>query len=162
MIRGIHHVAIHVKDFDGILKFYKEAFGFVPTGDEVKWEKNPVLDSIIGLKDSAARTVMLKAGTCYIEVFEYFAPKPREAGAARPSDRGYTHFCVDVTDIEAEYKRLQACGMRFFNPVPVDVGIVKTVYGQDPEGNVIEIQQTSGSTEFEMKELNKGLTHTRA
>jgi ketosteroid isomerase-like protein len=32
-----------------------------------EWEKNPVVDSIVGLKDSAARIVMLKAGTCYLK-----------------------------------------------------------------------------------------------
>jgi hypothetical protein len=131
-------------------------------GGEMKCEKNPVLDSTIVLNDSAGRLLLLKAETCYFEVFEYFIPKPREAGAARPCDRGYTHFCVDVTDIEAEYKRLQPCGMRFFHPAPVDLGIVKAAYGQDPEGNVGEIQQTSGFTAVELAGLNKNLIHTRA
>jgi catechol 2,3-dioxygenase-like lactoylglutathione lyase family enzyme len=143
MIRGIHHIAMRAHDFDRMLAFYQDAFGFTPIAPVSEWKNSPMIDSIIGLKGSAARTVMLKAGTCFIELFEYFAPAPRDNPPLRPQDFGYTHFCVDVTDIDAEYKRLQALGMTFAHPAPVDAGDVKTVYGRDPEGNLIEIQQVA-------------------
>jgi catechol 2,3-dioxygenase-like lactoylglutathione lyase family enzyme len=155
MIRGIHHVAIHVKDLDRMVKFYKDAFGFEQVGGEIAWKDDPATDTIVGLKNSAARTVMLRAGACYFEVFEYSAPAPRDAGAAVASDRGYTHFCVDVTNIEEEFERLSKLGMRFFHTSAVDLGIVKTIYGQDPEGNLIEVQETSNTCDFELATLNK-------
>jgi catechol 2,3-dioxygenase-like lactoylglutathione lyase family enzyme len=157
MIRGIHHLAIHVKDLDRIVKFYKDAFGFEQVGSEIAWRNAPLVDSLIGLKDSAARTVMLHAGSCYLEVFEYEAPQPREAGAAVASDRGYTHFCVDVTDIDAECERLANLGMRFHHTSPGDAGSQKFIYGQDPEGNLIELLETTRSSDFELAALKRTL-----
>ena len=47
-----------------------------------------------------ARGAMLRAGTCYLEMFQFSAPEPESTRPLRPFDKGYTHFCVDVTDIE--------------------------------------------------------------
>ena len=81
---------------------------------------------------------MLKCGTCYMELFQWDAPQPNSDKPLRPFDKGYTHFCVDVTDIEREYERLQKLGMTFGH-TPIDMGHVKSIYGRDPEGNVIGV-----------------------
>ena len=154
MIRGIHHVGIHVRDFDRMVKFYKEAFGFEVI-DEFSWEGVELVDQLIDVPNSAARGAMLRAGTCYMEMFEFKAPKPSSDKPLRPFDKGYTHFCVDVTDIEKEYERLKSVGMTFGHPSPIDMGHVKSVYGRDPEGNVIEIQQTAADCVFRLDKLPK-------
>ncbi|MFA7586200.1 MAG: VOC family protein, partial [Novosphingobium sp.] len=97
---------------------------------------------------------MLKAGNCYLELFEYAAPAPREGEPHRPCDRGYTHFALDVVDIEAEYDRLVAGGMTFAHPRPVDFGEIQAVYGKDPDGNLIEIQQTTSDQAFALERLD--------
>lgn len=148
MIRGIHHVAVHVRDLDRMVKFYREAFGFEAVGEPFSWRDNPIIDQLIDVAGSAARGAMLRAGNCYLELFEFSAPAPESVRALRPSDKGYTHFCVDVTDIEREYDRLKSLGMRFAQPAPLDLGHVKSLYGRDPEGTVIEIQQTGQSCDF--------------
>lgn len=142
MIRGIHHFAIHVHDMDKMMKFYKEAFGFELVGEAFSWADSEFIDNIVDVKDSAARGGMLRAGNCYIEIFQYSNPKPNVSEPLNPYDKGYTHFCVDVTEIEMEYERLKGLGMTFSQPGPIDVGHVKSIYGRDPEGNLIEIQQT--------------------
>ena len=71
MIRGIHHIAVHVHDMDKMIQFYKEAFGFEVVGEPFSWENNDFIDRIVSVKNSAARGAMLKAGTCYMEMFEY-------------------------------------------------------------------------------------------
>lgn len=144
MIRGIHHVSIHVNDLDRMMDFYRDAFGFALVGERFEWKDVEALDNILDVKGTAARGAMMRAGTCYIELFEFSAPAPAQTTPKRPNDKGYTHFCVDVTDIESEYERLKGLGMTFGHPAPIDMGHVKTVYGRDPEGNVIEIQQTAG------------------
>jgi predicted enzyme related to lactoylglutathione lyase len=54
---------------------------------------------------------------------------------------GITHVCLDVTDLDAEYARLKAAGMTFHCP-PQAIGMdVRTTYGRDPDGNVIELQE---------------------
>jgi glyoxylase I family protein len=153
MIRGIHHVALCTSKFDLMVKFYRDAFGFAPAVDELRWENTAVIDQAIGVPGSAARTVMLKAGNCYLEIFEYFAPPGRNDPPLAPQDRGYTHFCVDTTDIAADYKRLSALGMKFAHTEPLDFGTIKAVYGKDPEGRIIEIQQCTPQHEFAIEQL---------
>ena len=61
------------------------------------------------------------------------------------SDHGITHICLDVTDLDGEYDRLAAAGMTFHCP-PQRIGDdVKTTYGRDPDGNVIELQEILSS-----------------
>jgi len=153
MIRGIHHVAVHVRDLDRMVRFYREAFGFEVVGEEFSWRDNATLDQILDVPGSAARGAMLRAGSCYLEMFQFSAPEPVSTRPLRPFDKGYTHFCVDATDIEREYERLQALGMTFGHSAPVDVGHVKSIYGRDPEGNVIEIQQTAADCAFRLDKL---------
>ena len=153
MIRGIHHVAVHCHDLDRMMKFYKDAFGFEPVDEGTTWRDQETVDQIIDVKGSAARAVMLRAGTCYLELFQYSAPEPESTRPLRPYDKGYTHFCVDVTDIEQEYERLKGLGMTFGHPRALDAGIVTTIYGRDPEGNIIEVQQTKDECNFRLDKL---------
>ena len=85
---------------------------------------------------------MLKAGNAMVEIFEYDSPTPKKGDRRRPvCDHGITHICLDVKDVDAEYERLKAAGMTFHCP-PQDLGpIVRTTYGRDPDGNVIELQE---------------------
>lgn len=152
MIRGIHHVAVHVRDLDRMIGFYHDAFGFTVVGEPFSWRDEAVLDRLIDVPGSAARGAMLRAGNCYLEMFQFSAPEGSEA-PRNPQDKGYTHFCVDVTDIEAEFSRLQGLGMTFGAPAPIDMGHVKSVYGRDPEGNVIELQQTAAHCDFRLDQL---------
>ena len=154
MIRGIHHVGMNCRDMDRMKTFYCKAFGFEPVDDGFGWEKGePTMDHIVDVKDSASKGVMLRAGTCYLELFEYSSPPPESPNPKRPNDRGYTHFCVDVTEIEKDIPYLIECGMTFNDRAFVDVGHVKTIYGYDPEGNVIEVQQCMPNNGFTLEEI---------
>lgn len=155
MIRGIHHVAVHVHDLDRMIRFYREAFGFTVVGEPFGWENDEFVDRIVAVKNSAARGAMLKAGTCYMELFQYSKPAPNHAGGIDPFDKGYTHFCVDVTQIHDEIERLKKLGMTFPEEAPINVGHVITLYGRDPEGNLIEIQETIDSNcDFPLDKLD--------
>jgi catechol 2,3-dioxygenase-like lactoylglutathione lyase family enzyme len=155
MIRGIHHIGMNCRDMERMKRFYIEAFGFSPVDDGFAWADEPMMDVIVDVKGSASKGVMLRAGTCYLELFQYSAPAPQMPDPKRPHDRGYTHFCIDVTDMEADMAHLKACGMTFNDRDFVDVGHVKTLYGYDPEGNVIEVQQCAPANGFTLEELRE-------
>lgn len=141
MIRGIHHTAICTADLDRLVAFYRDVVGFEIV-NEGRWENNELIDSIIGVPNSAARTVMMRAGNAYLEFFQYDRPEGRDAERLRPYDRGYTHICLDVVDIHAEHDRLTKAGMRF-NREPGGFGEIRAVYGWDLDGNIVEIQETA-------------------
>jgi catechol 2,3-dioxygenase-like lactoylglutathione lyase family enzyme len=148
MIGGIHHVALSTGDVERLLGFYRDLLGFEVLFDQTWPEGTEVADAITGLEGSSARQVMLGADNAYLELFEYRSPTPRQGDPARPvCDHGITHVCLDVSDLDAEYQRLRAAGMRFHSP-PQDLGAgvgVRTTYGRDPDGNVVELQELSSS-----------------
>jgi catechol 2,3-dioxygenase-like lactoylglutathione lyase family enzyme len=94
---------------------------------------------------------MLRLGNAYLELFQYSAPEPGQGDPnRRVCDPGITHLCLDVTDVDAEYARLSAVGMVFHSP-PQDVAPgVRTVYGRDPDGNVVELQEVAAGQRIEM------------
>lgn len=141
-------MAVH--DLDRMVDFYCDAFGF-ELASRSGWDDVPMIDKIVGLKQSKAETVMLRAGNAYVEMFRYDAPEGRtNEPLRRACDQGYTHFCLDVTDIEATYERLLDCGMTFNTPPPpletLRGGKIRATYGHDPEGNIIEIQEILDDT----------------
>ena len=143
MIRGIHHVAISTPDLDRIVVFYRDVLGAEPVY-EGGWEKgSDIIDRIVGLQGSSCRQAMLKLGNAYLEFFEYKTPAPETKDPDYPpNNHGYTHFCIDVTDIDAEYERLSKAGVKFNIPPPDFEGsAIRATYGRDPDGNIIEIQQ---------------------
>jgi catechol 2,3-dioxygenase-like lactoylglutathione lyase family enzyme len=143
MIRGVHHVAISTPNLERIVAFYRDIVG-AEVVYEGGWQRgSDVIDGIVGLKNSEAKQAMLKLGNAYLEFFEYVSPagdpKNPKYGV---NDHGYTHFALDVQDIDAEYERLSRGGMTFNCPPPNFPGSpIRATYGRDPDGNVIEIQE---------------------
>ncbi|MFP6814127.1 MAG: VOC family protein [Pseudomonadales bacterium] len=138
MIVGIHHVAIGVPDFQKGLEFYRDVLGFEVMSQGQISDNEPA-NRTIGLDDIRAEVAMLKAPNAYIELWQYSNPAP-EDHRQRPSDYGYPHFALQVTDIQQEYDRMRAAGMEFVGE-PVDFGTFSAIYGRDPFGNVIEIYE---------------------
>jgi glyoxylase I family protein len=142
MIRGIHHVAISTGDADRLAAFYRDLLGFDILLDHTWPPGTDVADRITGLDGSSARQIMLRRGSAYLELFQYFAPEPVTGDSKRPvCDHGITHLCLQVDDLDAEYQRLSEEGMTFHS-APQDLGGgLRTTYGRDPDGNVIELHE---------------------
>jgi catechol 2,3-dioxygenase-like lactoylglutathione lyase family enzyme len=139
MIKGFHHAALSTADLDRCVKFYTGVLGC-----EVAWTfgwptGSPAADAVTGLHDSSARAAMLKLGSSFLEIFEFTSPIPKAVHGDRPAcDHGITHICLEVKDIQAEYLRLKAAGMRFHCPPQAqDTGWV--TYGRDCDGNIVEL-----------------------
>lgn len=145
MIRGVHHVALSTADLARLQAFYCDLLGFREItraswhGDQGK------IDRVMDLPETAATTVMLELGPLCVELFQFAAPaQPSKADGERPVHKhGITHLCFDVDDVDTEYRRLSAAGVRFHTP-PQDFGVAKATYGRDPDGNVFELQQLTG------------------
>lgn len=140
MITGIHHTAISTPDIERSLAFYRDLMGFEVLSDTTWPVGTAVADLVTGLKDSSSRMIMLRIGEMHLELFQYSSPEPKTMDPNRPvADHGYTHICMSVTDVDAEYERLVAGGMKFHCPPQSMGGTIKATYGRDPDGNVIEL-----------------------
>jgi catechol 2,3-dioxygenase-like lactoylglutathione lyase family enzyme len=143
-VTGVHHVSMSVPNLQKAKEFYVDILGFEIVA-KMGWEQgSDAIDDIVGLKNSAANLLMLRAGNAHLELFEYTSPEPKPGDPMRPAcDHGYTHFCLDVVGIYEVYQRLVDAGMEFNTPPQgqvAETGIVAT-YGRDPFGNLIEIQE---------------------
>ena len=145
MIEGIHHIGIGVPDLDAAIAFYCDVLGM-----EDEWGADidgtdVQSDAVIGLPNVTARMRMVRSGSCRVELWEYANPAPVSFDQSYPaSNRGITHFCLQVSDIASEHARLSAEGMTFAGP-PVAMEGMTAVYGRDPFGNIIEIYEETGA-----------------
>ncbi len=125
-----------------MLDFYTVGVGF-EKAFESAWKDNPDLEKTIDLKDSIGRMVVLRAGNAYLELHEYRQPEGQPLDPHNMAcDQGIRHLCLDVTDIHAESERLTNAGMTFKWPPQFHERVgVWSVYGRDPEGNIVELQE---------------------
>ena len=138
MIKGLHHAGLSVKDLDRSIQFYC-LLGMELLRRGV-WEGGP-MDPITELTGTRGRSAMLSVGAQHLELFEFAAPTGRPADPARPvCDHGITHFCIEVADVESEYRRLAVAGVRF-HCAPQEFKGAKATYARDPDGNVVELVQ---------------------
>lgn len=144
MLKGVHHVGLSTNNIKRLTNFYCEVLGFEPMM-EMDWQAGTELgtqvDRIIGLKNTVSKVAMVSKGSLIIELFEYSVPTPKpKAPDWKVCDHGYSHICLEVEDIDAEYERLRKAGMTFHLPPSTDpYNGMKAIYGRDPEGNVIEL-----------------------
>jgi len=154
MILGIHHAAISTPDLDRALDFYCGILGF-QVASRMDWEKGTALpDTILGVKDTAARQAKLRAGNCFLELFEFSSPPPRSL-RREVQDLGIAHLCLHVRDLEAEVARLEAAGISFRSD-PQRRPSHASVYGHDPDGNILELLEvTDHSHPFSFANLER-------
>ena len=143
MIRGLHHPGITTGNLDRLLPFYRDLLGFQQVsgfGWEAGSEMSALAGQIIGIADSTARAVLLRAGNAFVEIFEYQTPASTRSDDRSLSQQGFAHLCFDSDDVIADHARLVAAGV-VFNAAPLDVGPMRLCFCRDPDGNFVELQQ---------------------
>lgn len=151
MIRGIHHPGITTGNLEPMLSFYRDLLGFQQIsgfGWEAGTEMSDFAAQITGVPRSTARSVLLRAGNAFVEIFEYTTPASSRSDDRALSQQGWAHVCFDSDDVVADHARLVALGVTF-NSEPTDVGPMRVCYCRDPDGNFVELQQiTDPSSEM--------------
>jgi catechol 2,3-dioxygenase-like lactoylglutathione lyase family enzyme len=156
MIRGLHHMGLVTSNFERMKEFYTKVLEFDVVWDGEwkdeehngtaygllggKWKDEDFSGKMRGVVDLSSKIAFLSGGNIYIELVEYSKAKSRDAAPLRVIDRGYTHLCLDVTDIESVCTRMLDAGMPTFS-APVERGTHRAAFGRDPDGNLIEILQ---------------------
>jgi glyoxylase I family protein len=152
-IRGVHHLAISVPSLQAAKAFYVDTLGFA-LADESELPPSKIADTVTQLTDAHSHVLMVNAGNVFLEIFEYHSPAPALQKRPRVCDHGYTHFALEVDDIDEAYQALAEAGVEWHcAPVEVDEGYRMT-YGRDPFGNIIEIQQLQTDVPYSFSALN--------
>lgn len=149
MILGVHHASITSADVDRLAAFYCDHLGF-EVAMRTEWGAgNTGADAIYGLSDTAVKMVMMRGTNCFLELFQFESPAGKPCDPQRPvNDQGYTHICIAVADIEAEYVRLSEAGMKFNCPPQTARGLCRATYGRDPDGNIVELMEADPDGPF--------------
>ena len=155
---GVHHIGVSVPDLDKAREFYLDILGAVEEVEPLSWADNPFIDRIVGLEGSAARQFFCRLGNVQIEVFEYSAPRQAQLAPDRGvNEYGYTHFAIQVEDLEAVHERIVAAGLPVHAPpdmssITVDADGTKHGYSgtycRDFFGNVFEILEIHETPEI--------------
>jgi catechol 2,3-dioxygenase-like lactoylglutathione lyase family enzyme len=138
MIKGFGHIGISVADLDRSVEFYRLMLGMQVV--ELEAFEGTLYERILALEGTRGRVALLRNGNLELELFQFVRPFPKPNDPRRPvCDQGISHFCVEVSDIDAEYERMKASGVDFHCAPLAFGGNVKATYGRDPDGNVFEL-----------------------
>ena len=144
-IRKSHHHSFTVSDMDRSIRFYRDLLGLELIQDAVRANLESY-DRIVGYKNVDLRIAMLREqeGDFILELIQYRNP-PGKVREMQNYYVGASHVCFLVDNLEAEYKRLSAAGVRFTSP-PVDIVregklLGCTLYLIDPDGITVELDQ---------------------
>jgi catechol 2,3-dioxygenase-like lactoylglutathione lyase family enzyme len=144
-IRKAHHHSFTVSDMDRSIRFYRDLLGLELIQDAVRANLESY-DQIAGYRNVDLRIVMLRerGGDFILELIEYRNP-PAQIRELQNYYVGASHVCFLVDDMQAEYKRLSAAGVRFNSP-PVEIvrdgkWVGTALYLFDPDGITVELEQ---------------------
>ncbi len=133
------HVGLSVTDIDRSIAFYRDMLGLEPLC-EVFAFGGEQFEVIMDIPGATGRMCMIGKGSLNLELFEFAGSQAKDPEYP-VSDRGYSHFGVEVDDIAQTYDRLRAAGARIHSPVITFTGGMQAAYCRDPDGNVFEIME---------------------
>ncbi|WP_328623735.1 VOC family protein [Streptomyces sp. NBC_00353] len=145
---AVWHFSFTVSDLDAAVAFYVDALGC--TCVHRQEQSNEYTRKLVAYPDAHLRIAQLRIGEGvqvsghHLELVQYLAPRG-ERGDRNIANPGAAHLAFAVADIEAEYARLSALGVRFFStPNLITDGVNKgggTVYFYGPDDIVHELVQ---------------------
>ena len=152
MIIGFAHPCLVVENSKSVRDFYCAMFGFTELSEE-GWADSSVIDSAVGVQNSAVTGYMLAGPNCFLEIHEYLSPKKDtnntlDLTTSYPANTlGIRHLAFQVDDCLVEAKRFtEHGGVLFSEPVEMVDGVY-AVYGRDPFGHIIELCEPVTSSE---------------
>jgi lactoylglutathione lyase len=141
-VHRVSHVGICVSDIDRSLQFYRDGLGFELMS---KYEIDKAFGRVMELDDMVGgKTWMIGRDGMTIEFLHYDSPPVEgDANRRRMNERGFTHLCVYVDDVDAVAARLVELGGAVYDVTRTEVNVddIKGnwVYCTDPDGVRIEL-----------------------
>ncbi|MBP0452155.1 VOC family protein [Kitasatospora sp. RG8] len=126
MLKNLMYVAVYVTDQDRALSFYTEGLG---------------LNKRIDYPGPDGRFLTVAAGDDAVEIILWSGGSGRSPVVEDEGAVVVGSVFLESDDLEAEFKVLQARGVRFVEPAPVHYPYGVRITALDPDGNRIELRQ---------------------
>lgn len=149
----VRHVSMATSNLRPMIAFYSAFLGGQDPRHVGKWinVSGDRVDRVSGLSGSKIEMAWFQLRNLEIEIFQYHSHPVQRPSAARPLDApGYNMIVFDVSDIAKARRRLQEAGGTIVTvPGTLDGGQV--VFGRDPDGNLIGLQELPASSVLSAK-----------
>lgn len=139
------HISLTARDADALSAFYREALGFIDRRPPVRLSGEKISRGN-GLPNSSIYSIWLalpgNPGP-FLEVMEY--SDPLESRIPAVNEPGYAHIAFEVEDLHASIERVLRSGGTLQGKVTNFGSHARPyliVYVRDPEGNIIELEQS--------------------
>jgi len=134
MTPSCHHLGIFTNNPSSLIKFYKEKLGFEEGG--TKLVSRDLMEKIFGIPSSCSLT-KLRLGQSVLEII---SPQSLNLKRKEYDISGYNHWALEVADKEKFCQELRQKGVVVLEVEREDRRIF---FVKDPEGNLIEIYESS-------------------
>ncbi len=130
MLKKIDHIAIAVSSVDDALKVFGEVFGLKA-------------EHIEEIPDQKVKAATVRIGDSNIEFIEPTDPESGVAKFMEKKGEGIHHICVEVADIDAELKALEAKGVALIDKQARKglAGRIAFVHPKSTKGVLMELVQ---------------------
>lgn len=142
MIKAIRHTGIVVADLERMLHFWCDILGFTMV-KQIN-ESGSHIDSMMGLSGVFVTTAKLAAPDGnLIELLHFHSHPDQVRWNGTPYTTGLTHIALTVDDLDQLVSKLTHYGVTFpAIPQSSPDGLVRVIYGQGPEGILLELVET--------------------
>ena len=149
MLVQVWHFSFTVSDIEQSVLFYRDVLGLELVHRQE--QANEYTRRFVGYADAHLKVAQFRIAAApvnrsghMLELIEYVAPRGEKIDT-RTKNTGTAHLAFEVDDIQTEYNRMRALGVRFRTaPVAIEAGINKggfTCYFLDPDDITLEIIQ---------------------
>ena len=143
------HTNLIARDWESLVRFYREVFGCEPRGPERDlpdaWLENVTAVSNAHLRGVHLRLPGYDNDGPTLEIFSY--DQLIERGLPRANECGFGHIAFAVEDVDEAVQAVVAAGGNAVGEIATaevkGVGLLRVVYARDPEGNIVELQKWS-------------------
>jgi glyoxylase I family protein len=135
------HVAVRVSDMDRATRFYTEVFDAEILTNPFVIEGDFAAAMMGGVPGARFRIRQMSFEGGVVELFEFLSPR-LAAEPVAPMDAPILHMGFEVDDVDAVAAKVEPAGGKLLLPV-TEWGAYKLTFCADPDGNVIELADTS-------------------
>ena len=150
----LSHAALVSPDLDRLVEFYSLLLDAKPNRRTDR-ASGPRFDEVAGYDNVMIRAAWFDIGNMILEMWQFVNPVTPEP--QRPSaieDVGYNKVAFEVSDLQKEYERLTALGVRFLSSPATSVDGWEACL-RDPDDNLISLIQPKTQDDLSVSHLKQ-------